>query len=66
MRTIRFLSALLLLVAAACSNNAPGHDTSTGCGSNGVTCHDGQDRGGQGMGRGGMGGGGMGGGGMGM
>ena len=66
MRIFRCLSALLLLILAACANNAPGHETSAACQGSGVTCHDAQDRGGQVMGRGGMGGGGMGGGGMGM
>jgi len=60
MRTFRLLSAFLLLGVAACSNNAPGRETSAACQGSGITCHDNQGRGGQGMGRGGMGGGGMG------
>jgi hypothetical protein len=65
MRTFRFLSAFLLLIVAACSNNTPGRDTGTACQDGGIACHGAQQRGGEGMGRGGIGGGGMGGG-MGM
>ena len=63
MRSLRLLSALLLLLAAACSTNPSGHRTGGACQGDGTSCHN--DRGGQGMGGGGMGGGGMGGGGMG-
>ena len=62
MRIFQLLSAFLLLILSACSNNAPGRESSTAC-QGGVACHDGQEKGGEGMGRGGMG---MGGGGMGM
>ena len=57
MRIFQLLSAFLLLIPVACSNNAPGHETSAVCQGGGVACHDGQERGGEGMGRGGMGGG---------
>jgi len=60
MRIFRLLSALLLLILAACSSNAPGRESSTACQESGVACHNAQQRGGEGMGGGGMGGGGMG------